>query len=52
MVTDGVRFTLEIKSRIAVAKAAFNEKRTLFHQQTGLIFKEETNKALHLEHSF
>jgi hypothetical protein len=23
-----------------------------FHQQTGLEFKEETSKVLHLEHSF
>jgi hypothetical protein len=23
-----------------------------FHQQTGLKFKEETSKVLHLEHSF
>ena len=39
----------EIKSSIAMAKAAFN-KRT-FHQQIGLKYKEETSKVLHLEHS-
>jgi len=34
-----------------MAKAAFNKIKT-FHQQTGLEFKEETSKLLHLEHSF
>jgi hypothetical protein len=27
-------------------------KEDSFHQQTGLKFKEETSKVLHLEHSF
>jgi len=30
MLTNDGRYTCEIKSRIAVAKAAFNKKRTLF----------------------
>jgi hypothetical protein len=51
MVTNDARCTREIKSKIAMAKAAFNKKKTL-HQQTGLKFKEETSKMLHLEHSF
>jgi hypothetical protein len=51
MITNYARFTREIKSRIAMAKAAFNKKKT-FYQQTGLKFKEETSKVLHLEHSF
>jgi hypothetical protein len=51
MITNGARCTREIKSRIAKTKAAFNKKKT-FHQQTGLKFKEETSKVLHLEHSF
>jgi hypothetical protein len=46
------RCTREIKSRIAMAKAAFNKKKTLFYQQTGLKFEEETSKMLHLEHGF
>jgi hypothetical protein len=51
-ITNDARCTREIKSRIAMAKAAFNEKKNIFHQQTGLKFKEETSKVLHLEHSF
>jgi hypothetical protein len=51
MITNAARCTREIKSRIAVAKAAFNKK-TLFTSKTGLKFKEETRKVLHLEHSF
>jgi hypothetical protein len=39
MVTYGARCTREIKSRIVVAKAAFNNKKTL-HQQNGFKFKE------------
>jgi hypothetical protein len=30
----------------------YSTRRRLFHQQTGLKFKEETSKMLHLEHSF
>jgi hypothetical protein len=48
MITNDARCTREIKSRIVMAKAAFNKK-NLF---TGLKFKEETSKVLHLEHSF
>jgi hypothetical protein len=51
MITSDARCTREIEYRIAMAKAAFNKKKT-FHQQTGLKFKEETSKVLHLEHSF
>jgi hypothetical protein len=40
-------FIFEIKSRIAMAKAAFNK-----NQQIGLKFEEETSKMLHLEHDF
>jgi hypothetical protein len=43
-ITNGARCTREITSRIAMAKAAFNKKKILCHQQTGLIFKEEINK--------
>jgi hypothetical protein len=51
MITNDVRCTCEIKSRIVMAKAAFTKKKT-FHQQTGLTFKEETSKVPHFEHSF
>ena len=51
MLTNDGRCTREIKSRIAMAKAAFNKTRT-FYQQIGLKFEEETNKMLHLEHGF
>ena len=43
--------TRDIQSRTAVAKAAFNKKKT-FHQQIVLKFKEETSKMVHLGHSF
>jgi len=43
--------TREIKSRIAMTKAAFSKKKT-FYQQIGLKFEEETNKMLRLEHGF
>jgi hypothetical protein len=45
VITNDASCTCEIKSRIAMAKAAYNKK-------TGLKFKEETSKVLHLEHSF
>jgi hypothetical protein len=51
MITNDARCTLEIKSRIAMAKAALKKKKT-FRQQIGLTFKEESSKVLHLEHSF
>ena len=51
MLTNNGRCTCEMKSRIAMAKAAFNKKKT-FYQHTGLKFEEETSKMLHLEHGF
>jgi hypothetical protein len=51
MITNAARCTREIKSRIAMTKAAFDKKKT-FHQHIGLKCKEETIKFLHLEHSF
>jgi hypothetical protein len=42
----------KIKSRMATVTAAFNNKEDSLCHQTGLKFKEETNKMLHLEHSF
>ena len=52
MITSVGKCTCETKSRITMAKAAFNKKKTLFYQQIGLKFEEETNKMLHLEHGF
>jgi len=49
-VTDDGKCTCEIKSRIAMAKAAFNKKEESFYQQIGLKFEEETNEMLRLEH--
>jgi hypothetical protein len=42
MITNDARCTREIKSRIAMVKAAFNKKKNIFHQQIGLQFKGET----------
>jgi len=50
LVTNDARRKLEIKSRIAMAKTAFNKK--TLHQQTELKSKEETSKMPHIEHSF
>jgi len=43
--------TREIKSRVAMAEAAFNKK-TLFTSKLDLNFKEETGEILHFEHIF
>jgi hypothetical protein len=44
MINDA-RFTREIKSKIAMAKAAFNKKNN-FHRQIGLKSKKESEKVL------
>jgi len=49
MLTDDGRCTCEIKSRIAMAKAAFSKKES-FYQQIGLKFEEESSEMLRLEH--
>jgi hypothetical protein len=41
----------ESNSRIAMGKAAFNTKKTFYHQ-IGLKFREETSGVLNLEYSF
>jgi hypothetical protein len=41
----------EIKSRIAMANAAFSEEKNLFQEKGELKFKEETSEVLHLKHS-
>ena len=50
MLTEDGRCTCEIKSWIAMAKAAFNKKKNHFYQQIGLKFEEETSEMLRLEH--
>jgi hypothetical protein len=50
IITNDARCTREIKSVIAMAKAAFSKK--TFHQQIGLKFVEKTSDMLHLEHNF
>jgi hypothetical protein len=45
MVTDDVRCTYEIKSRIVVAKAAFKEKRTLFTRKMDLNLRKKPVKC-------
>jgi hypothetical protein len=47
LASDG-RCTCGIKSRIAMTKAAFNEKRALFTRKIGLSTEEESSKMLHL----
>jgi hypothetical protein len=47
MITNDARCTREIKSRIAMARVAFNKKKT-FHHQIGLKFKKGTSEMLHL----
>jgi hypothetical protein len=43
MITNDARYMCEIKSKIAMTKAAFNS----FPQQIGLKFKEESVEMLH-----
>ena len=51
-ITNDARCTHGIKSRIPMKKAAFNKKKTLFHQQIGLKLEEDASKVLHMKHSF
>ena len=52
LLTNDGRCTCGIKSRIAMAKAAFSKKKTLFTSKLDFKFEKETNKMLHLEHGF
>ena len=52
MLTNDGRCTCEIKSTIAMAKAAFDKKRALLTGTVDLKTEEEASKMLHLEHSF
>jgi hypothetical protein len=51
ILTNDGRCTREIKFRIAMAKAAFNKKKTPFTSKLELI-EEEISKILHLERGF
>jgi hypothetical protein len=52
MITNDARCTRDIKSRIALAKAAFKKQKTL-HQPIEFKFNEETSEMLQLEdHGF
>jgi hypothetical protein len=44
-ITNDARCTLEIKSRIAMAKAAFNKKKTLFTGKSDLNLREKLVKC-------
>jgi hypothetical protein len=50
MVTNDVRGTRKIKSRIAVENAILNKKKTLFTRKLKIL--EEPSEMLYLEHSF
>jgi hypothetical protein len=52
MITNYSRCTQEIKARIAIGKAAFSRKKTLFTSKLDLRAKVEISEVLHLEHSF
>ena len=52
MIINYARGSREVKFRISLAKATFNENTAVFHQQTGLKFKEETIRVPRLDHSF
>jgi len=45
MVTNDARCTCEIKSRIAMAKAAFSKKKTLFTNKLGLNLRKKPAKC-------
>jgi hypothetical protein len=45
MITNNVRFTHEITSRIAMAKTSFNEKKTLFNGKLDLNLRKKLLKC-------
>jgi hypothetical protein len=52
MITNDEWRKHEIESRIIIAKSSNKQKEEYFYQKTGLKFKEDTSKMLHLEHSY
>ena len=51
MLTEYGRCTCEIKSRIVMAKAAFNKKKNVFTSKLDLNFWKRLVQVLRLEHS-
>jgi hypothetical protein len=52
MITNDGRCTRETKARIAMAKAAFNNKRTLFTSKLDLEIRKKLVKCVNKKHSF
>jgi hypothetical protein len=52
IITIDARCTREIKSRITMAKAAFNQKKTLFASKLDLNIWKKLQETLHYEYSF
>jgi len=52
LITEDAKRTLEIKSRIFVAKNDIQQDGHSLHQQVGFKFKEKIIKVLYLKHSF
>ena len=52
ILTNDGRCTCEIKSRIAMAKSAFNKKKTLFTSKLDLNLRKKLVKCYILEHGF
>ena len=51
MITNNARCKHEIKSRIVLARAAFNKSKVLYRQQIELKFENETSKVLRLDYT-
>jgi hypothetical protein len=47
MLTSYERYTCEIKSRIAMAKAAFNKQRAIFTSNMDLVLRKKLVKFIH-----
>jgi hypothetical protein len=45
MITNDARYTREIKSRVAIAKATFNENKNLFSSKLDLDLRKEVVKC-------
>jgi hypothetical protein len=52
MIINDAKYTREIRSHIAVAKALFNKKKTPVTSKLGLNLRQKPVNFLHLEYSF
>jgi urease gamma subunit len=52
MITNDARCARKIKSRIAMAEAAFNKEKAVCTSKLDLKLREKASKVLHLEHCF